>query len=123
MKAREQLHQELRQRILALSGVTERPHAGIHEDAFFVGGRMFMHIHGCSHCDICLPTDVQRQVLAEGKALQHKWAPDKGYVTSIVRSEETLETTMELIRISHHYFLAGTKSSEPNAQARSNVNR
>jgi hypothetical protein len=39
MKSREELHQELRQRILGLSGVTERPNAGIHEDAFFVRGK------------------------------------------------------------------------------------
>jgi hypothetical protein len=37
MKSREELHQELRQRVLGLSGVTERQNAGIHEDAFFVG--------------------------------------------------------------------------------------
>ena len=37
MKSPEALNQQLRQRILALSGVTERPNAGIHEDAFFVG--------------------------------------------------------------------------------------
>jgi len=40
MKSRNELHQELRQRILALSDVTERQNAGIHEDAFFVGGKM-----------------------------------------------------------------------------------
>ena len=38
MKSREELHQELRRRILSLSDVTERHNAGIHEDAFFVGG-------------------------------------------------------------------------------------
>ena len=95
MKSREQLHQQLCQSILAFSGVTERPHAGIHEDAFFVGGRMFMHIHGHGHCDICLPKDVQERVLAEGKALRHRWAPEKGYVTSIVREQESFATTME----------------------------
>jgi putative NADH-flavin reductase len=45
MKVRAELHQELRQRILSLADVTERQNAGIHEDAFFVGGKMFMHIH------------------------------------------------------------------------------
>src|SRR5439155_23654145 len=39
MKFRIDLHQELRQRILELSGVTERQNTGIHEDAFFVGGK------------------------------------------------------------------------------------
>lgn len=104
MKSRDELNQELRQRILALPGVTERQNAGIHEDAFFVGRTMFMHIHGHGHCDIQLPKDVQKQVLAEGKARPHRWAPEKGYVTSFVNSEEDLDTTMELIRISHQSF-------------------
>ena len=110
MKSREELHQELRQRILTLPGVTEKPHAGIHEDAFFVSGKMFMHIHGKGHCDICLPKDVQQQVLAEGKAQPHRWAPEKGYVTAMVRDEQNLDSTMELIRMSHRYF-AGDEHS------------
>lgn len=104
MKSKDELNQELRQRILALPGVTERQNAGIHEDAFFVGRTMFMHIHGHDHCDIQLPKDVQKQVLAEGKARPHRWAPEKGYVTSLVNSEEDLDTAMELIRISHQAF-------------------
>jgi hypothetical protein len=104
MKSPGELNLELRQRILALPGVTEKSNAGIHEDAFFVSRRMFMHIHGKGHCDICLPKDVQQRVLAEGKAQPHRWAPEKGYVTAIVRDEEHLDSTMELIRISHQYF-------------------
>lgn len=101
MKSNEELHQELRQRILALPGVTERPNAGIHEDAFFVGRTMFMHIHGHGHCDIQLPLDRQQQVLAQGRALPHHWAPEKGFVTSLVTDERTLEAAMELIQIAH----------------------
>src|SRR6266550_2984234 len=104
MKNRSDLHEELRQRILALPGVTERPHAGIHEDAFFVGRTMFMHIHGHGHCDIRLSKGDQARVLAEGKACPHRWAPEAGYVTLIVDDEEDLEPAMDLIRMSHHYF-------------------
>src|SRR5215831_7693586 len=108
MKSREELHQELRQRILGLAGVTERQHAGIHEDAFFVGRTMFMHIHGHGHCDIRLAKDEQEQVLAERKARPHRWAPEQGYVTFIARDEKDLEPAMELIRRSHDYFTAGS---------------
>jgi hypothetical protein len=104
MKSREELHRELRQRILSLSDVTERENAGIHEDAFFVRGKMFMHIHGHGHCDIQLAKDHQKRVLAEGKARPHRWAPEAGYVTLIVREEEDLEPAMDLIRMSHRYF-------------------
>lgn len=104
MKSRDELNQELRQRILALPGVTERQNAGIHEDAFFVERTMFMHIHGHGHCDIQLPKHVQKQVLAEGKARPHRWAPEKGYVTSLVNSEADLGASMELIRTSYESF-------------------
>jgi len=42
-----------------------------------------------------------RPDLSEGKARPHRWAPEQGYVTAVVRDEETLDSTMELIRISH----------------------
>ena len=104
MKSPEELHQELRQRILGLANVTERQNAGIHEDAFCVGRTMFMHIHGHGHCDIRLSKGEQGLALAEGKARPHSWAPEAGFVTSIVRKEEDLESAMDLIRMSHHYF-------------------
>jgi hypothetical protein len=104
MKSREELNQELRQRILSLAGVTERPNAGIHEDAFFVGRTMFMHIHGHGHCDIRLANDVQQRVLAEGKARPHRWAPEAGYVTFSVRQDADLDPAMELIQMSHDHF-------------------
>ena len=109
MKSRDELRQELRQTILSLPGVTERQNAGIHEDAFFVGRTMFMHIHGRGHCDIRLSKDDQEQVLAEGKAHPHRWAPEAGYVTFKVDDEEDLEPAIDLIRMSHHHF-AGKQS-------------
>ncbi len=121
MKSRTELNQELRQRILSLSGVTERQNAGIHEDAFFVGRTMFMHIHGQGRCDIRLAKVDQSRVLAEGKAHPHRWAPEAGYVTSIVDEEQDLEPAMELIRKSHDYFAErspelGTQASEEPAE-------
>lgn len=98
------LHEELRQRILRLPGVTERQNAGIHEDAFFVGGTMFMHIHGHGHCDIRLAMADQARVLAQGKARPHRWAPEQGYVTFVARGEDDLGPAMELIQMSHHHF-------------------
>jgi hypothetical protein len=110
MNSREQLHQELRQRILGLPGVTERPNAGIHEDAFFVRGKMFMHIHGHGHCDIRLAKADQERILAEGKARPHRWAPEQGYVTFMTRDEKDLVPAMELIQLSHDHFTGDRRS-------------
>jgi hypothetical protein len=114
MKTPTALNQELRQRILNLSGVTDRPNAGIHEDAFFVGRTMFMHIHGSGHCDIRLSKADQERVLAEGKAQPHRWAPEAGYVTFVVRRHEDVEPALDLIRMSHRYF--ADKASVPQMQ-------
>src|SRR5215831_6568287 len=104
MKSRVELNRELRERILSLPGVTERQNAGIHEDAFFVGRTMFMHIHGHGHCDIRLSKNDQQRVLADGKARPHRWAPEQGYVTFVARDEEDLASAMDLIRLSHDHF-------------------
>ena len=109
MKSRDELNKELRQAILSLPGVTERQNAEIHEDAFFVGRTMFMHIHGRGHCDIRLSKGDQERVLAEGKAGPHRWAPEAGYFTLIVNDEGDLEPAMDLIRMSHQRF-AGKQS-------------
>jgi Luciferase len=102
-KSHEETHQELRRRILSLPGVTEKQNSGIHEDAFYVAGKMFMHIHGRGHCDICLSRHDQARLLSEGKARPHRWAPSAGYVTFKVRDENDLEPAMELIQMSHDY--------------------
>ncbi len=109
MKSPAQLHEELRRRILHLAGVTERRNAGIHDHAFLVGRMMFMHIHGHGHCDIRLANPDQQRVLAEGKARRHRWAPEKGYVTFVVKEEKDLEPAMELIRMSHEHFAGPRK--------------
>jgi Family of unknown function (DUF5519) len=110
MTSGDELHQELRQRILGLSGVTERANAGIHEDAFFVRGKMFMHIHDHGHCDIRLATTDQERILAEGKTRPHRWAPEQGYVTFMARAEKDLAPAMELIRLSHDHFADDRRS-------------
>ena len=104
MKTRDELHQELRQQILSLWGVTERQNTGIHEDAFFVGRTMFMHIHGYGCCDIRLAKSDQARVLAERKACRHLWTPEEGYVTFVARGENDLAAAMDLIRLSHAHF-------------------
>lgn len=111
MESQIKLPQELRRRILALSGVSEQQNAGIHEDAFFVGGIMFMHIHGHWHCDIRLSKPDQERVLVEGKAQPHRWAPQAGYVTFIVDDDMDLEPAMDLILLSYQHFCRHAENS------------
>jgi hypothetical protein len=49
MKSGDELHQELRQRILSLPDVTERQNEGIHEDAFFCRRKdVYAHPRACA---------------------------------------------------------------------------
>jgi hypothetical protein len=57
----------------------------------------------------------QERMLSKGKAQPHRWAPDAGYVTSIVRNESDLDAVMDLIRMSHQHF-AGRRATEPIVQ-------
>ncbi len=118
-KSTAELHEELRNRILCLSGVSERPDAGIHEDAFFVERTMFMHIHGHDHCNIRLSKADQRRVLAEGKARPHCWVPEAGYVTFNVAREQDLEPVMDLVLISHQHFIGGQNPPRVETNGRS----
>jgi hypothetical protein len=109
------LRQELRERILSLPGVSERQNAGIHEDAFFLGRTMFMHIHGHGHCDIRLSKSDQEQVLAEDQARPHRWAPEAGYVTFLVNDDTDLDPAMVLIHMSHRHFARNHDALETSA--------
>lgn len=118
MKSRKDLHEALRRHLLALPGVTERADCGIHEDAFFVGRTMFLHIHGLGICDIRLPREAQERALAEGRARPHRWAPEQGYVTVVVTDEETFRTAIELGAISHRHFSAARSTPRVASQER-----
>jgi len=52
----------------------------------------------------------QERVLSEGKARPHRWAPEQGYVTFMVREDKDLAPAVELIRMSYDHFAAGRRS-------------
>src|SRR6266446_3902391 len=79
---------------------------------FFVCGKMFMHIHGHGHCDIRLAKEDQGRILVEGKARPHRWAPEKGYVTFMARTENDLAPAMELIRMSRSFWKGNVKRAQ-----------
>lgn len=63
--------------------------------------REFMHNHGPRHLDIRLSKEDQERMLKEGKAEPHQFAPQAGWVTYRIRSEEDLEKAKELIRLAY----------------------
>lgn len=54
------------------------------------------------YCTCCpLPRSVRDTLLAEGRAQEHRWVPNSGWITSQVRGEEDLKHAMWLMRLSH----------------------
>ncbi len=91
---------ELKDWMLQLGEVTEAPHR-FGGTEFRVQNREFMHNHGFRHLDIRLSREDQGRILKEGKAQPHKFAPQAGWITFRIRSDEDLETAKELIRLAY----------------------
>ena len=94
-------HDSLRNWIAELPDVTEAPHRfGAVE--FQVHGLEFMHIHGQTHLDIRLSKEDQVRVLREGKAGEHLYEPQGGWVTLRIRSEKDHETAKEVVLLAYN---------------------
>ena len=90
----------LREWILQHPGVAQAPHrfGGVEFD---IDGFEFMHFHGQTHLDIRLSMEDQSRMLKEGKAQRHLYAPQAGYVTFRIRSNEDVATAKELIELAY----------------------
>jgi len=90
--------------IADLPEVTSGPHrfGGIE---FNVHGLEFMHFHGQTHLDIRLSMSDQARVLLEGKTEKHAHAPQAGWVTFRIKSNEDVGKAKEIVRLAHNYAL------------------
>jgi len=60
-----------------------------------------MHSHGPSYLDIRLSKQDQERILKENKAEPHRFAPQAGWVTFRIRSDEDIEPAKEVIRLAY----------------------
>lgn len=58
-----------------------------------------MHHDGA--VEIPFPRSFRDELLAEGLAQEHRWAPDSGWTTFHVRGEEDVEHALRLLRLSY----------------------
>ena len=93
--------QSLRYSIESWPDVTKAPHrfGGVELQ---VHGLEFMHFHGATHLDIRLSKEDQVEVLREGKAEPHQFAPDAGWVTVRIRSALDLENAREVVELAYN---------------------
>ncbi len=92
--------QAFRDWIESLPDVTQASHrfGGIELQ---VHGLEFMHFHGQTHLDVRLSKQDQARMLAENKAEHHHFAPEAGWVTVRIRSEEDLKNAREVVQLAY----------------------
>ncbi len=110
---------EFKDWVLQLPEVAEAPHR-FGGTKFRFQNLEFMHSHGPRHLDIRLSKEDQERMLKEGKAEPHLFAPQAGWVTFLIRSEEDLEAAKELVRLAYDNArkLVGPHAARPNPSRR-----
>jgi Luciferase len=96
------LYEEARNFIRSMPDVKQKPDP-LSAEAYFYGLRNFVHFHGQYHLDIRLSKPRQEQALQTGKALEHQFAPQAGWVSCVLETKEQLEVVMELIKQAYDY--------------------
>ena len=76
----------------------EQKHYPMSEEAYFYGLRNFAHFQGPRLIDIRLSKSQQEEALKTHIAIQHQYAAQAGWVSSILETEEQAENTKRLIK-------------------------
>ena len=99
--------------------VSTWPNISIHPHRF--GGREFRfgsaevgHVHTGGIVDIPFPRTVRDALLAEGLAEEHRWAPNSGWITFRIRSEQDLKHAVWLMRLSYLRYILKTAADPCN---------
>ena len=97
--------------------VASWPRISVHSHRF--GGREFRvanaevgHVHQGGIVDIPFPRSIRDALLTEGLADEHRWVPNSGWVTFRVRSQQDLQHSIWLMRLSYlRYVLKAAPDS------------
>ena len=83
---------------------------------FRVGSAELGHVHLGGDVDIPFPRSVRDALLAEGRAEEHRWVPNSGWITFRVRNDndEDLRHALWLMRLSYVRYALKT-AGEPRA--------
>ena len=106
------LKEQISSFIRSLSNV-ERKHDPMSEEAYFYGLRNFAHFHGPRHIDIRLSKAQQEEALRRHMAIQHQYAPQAGWVSCILETEEQGENTKRLLKEAYDTCVSLKTSHKP----------
>jgi predicted DNA-binding protein (MmcQ/YjbR family) len=91
----------------------ERKHDPMSEVAYFYGLRNFAHFHGPRYIDIRLSKPQQEEALRTHMAIQHQYAPQAGWISCILETEEQAENTKQLIKQAYDTCVSLKTSHKP----------
>jgi Luciferase len=86
--------------------VTSGPHrfGGVE---FKLGRRQLGHLHGDSAADLPFPVGVRDELIASGRAREHRWTkPGSGWVTVPIGGPGDVEAVIELFRQNYERAIA-----------------
>jgi hypothetical protein len=106
------LKEQISSFIRSLPNVVQK-HDPMSEEAYFYGLRNFAHFHGPRHIDIRLSKPQQEQALRAHMAIQHQYAPQAGWVSCILETEEQAENTKRLIKEAYDTCVSLKTSHKP----------
>ena len=86
--------------VMSLPGVTAESHRG-GMIFFHVGRREIGHLHGERMADLPFPVRIREKLVAERKANAHYLHPKTGWVSYYIRSEDDVESIVELFRLNY----------------------
>jgi hypothetical protein len=92
--------ERIRREVLSWPGVAAKPHqfGGTEYD---VGARQLGHVHGDSTLDAPFPRAVRDALLREGRAQEHRFVPDSGWVTLDLETEADVDNAVALLRLNY----------------------
>jgi hypothetical protein len=91
---------KLQEQVSTWPGISVHPHRFGGQE-FCLGSSEVGHIHRDGAVEIPFPRALRDALLAEGRALEHRWAPDSGWVTFAVQREQDAEHALWLLRLSY----------------------
>jgi hypothetical protein len=90
---------DLESQILAWPGISKHPHS-YGGTEFRFGSAELGHLHDGGTMDIPFPKVVHDEILTQGLAEEHRWAPDSGWTTFRIRNADDIEYARWLMRLS-----------------------
>jgi hypothetical protein len=110
----------IKRELLSLPGVTVHDHrfGGIE---FRVNGREMGHLHGDRIADLPFPKDVGKKLIAEGKASQHHFIPQSGWISYYIDDSGSAQGALELFRLQYERMTSYGKKKTDSGSSPANL--